>query len=88
MDDGVSTGEMWGNLAANLGLAAIGLLPGGKVGSIGAKIAKWGSKLAQFAAWVGVPQASKAIIDFVRKGNSIGYNNLSKEDWTNLIRAA
>jgi hypothetical protein len=50
MDDGVSGWDVAKNLVTNLGLAAFGALLGGKIGSIGAKLAKLGPKLVTYVA--------------------------------------
>jgi len=52
-DDSVTTGEVLTNLAVNLGLGIAGALPGGKLGSLGAKLVKWGPKLAKAAMLYG-----------------------------------
>lgn len=94
MDDKVSQGDMWKNAAINLGLAAASMIPGGKAASLGGKIGKllptviegiqWGIK------WGGLGMGAKsAISDGYRvwnKVNTVGWSNLTKEDWNSLLR--
>lgn len=87
-DDSVTKGEVVTNLIANLGLGIAGAIPGGKAGSIGAKLVKLGPKLAKALMLYGGFEASKDVIQVLQKGNNVGYNNLSKDDWNKLIRAA
>lgn len=45
-DEGVSWGEVGERLLSNAGFAALGLLPGGKLGKIGSKLVKYGLPMA------------------------------------------
>lgn len=80
-DDSVSTGQMWANLGINLGLAGVGMLPGGKSASIGTKLLKWAPKiLTAFAAYNVAPQTINAF----KKGQQKGFSNLTREEWKDI----
>ena len=49
LDDSVSTGQMFGNAAINLGLGVVGLIPGVK---IAARMGKWGKAIGKLAPQV------------------------------------
>jgi hypothetical protein len=49
LDDSVSTGQMLGNAAINLGLGVVGLIPGVK---IAARMGKWGKAIGKLAPQV------------------------------------
>lgn len=94
IDDKVSQGQMWKNAAVNLGLAGLGLIPGGKAASIGGKIGKllptvveglkWAGKAYGFTA--GISSAYSDATRVLNKANTVGWGNLTKEDWNSLLR--
>ena len=80
-DDSVSTGQKWTNLAMNLGLAGVGMLPGGKSASIGTKLLKWAPKIiTTLAAYNVAPQTINAF----KKGQQKGFSNLTREEWKDI----
>ena len=80
-DKSVTQGQMWTNLGINLGLAGLGMLPGGKSGSIATKIAKWSPRIiAGLAAYNVAPK----VISAFKKGQEKGFQNLSRDEWKDI----
>ncbi|WP_287385795.1 hypothetical protein [Lachnospira sp.] len=78
---------MFTNLGMNLVSAAAGLLPGGKVGSIGAKIAKSSKIIINGLMAFGAVGTVEEVKNIINKGNKYGWDTLNTSDWVNLSRA-
>lgn len=81
LDEGVSASDMWKNLGFNTVLAGVGMVPGGKAGSLGAKILKWAPRII---AGLGASFQATPFINAIKKGQSKGFSSLSREDWKNI----
>lgn len=81
MDESVSAGQVFTNLGANLGMAALGMIPGGKAGKIAKNVAKYVPKiLAAYAA------GNLALNDDIHKslGKLTSDEDLTVNDWKNI----
>lgn len=81
MDKSVSAGQVMTNLGANLGMAVLGLIPGGKSAGIASKIAKWTPKIIAAAT-----AANLALNDDIHKslGKLTSDEKLTVNDWKNI----
>ena len=81
MDDSVSAGQVMTNLGTNLGMAVLGLIPGGKSAGIASKIAKWTPKIIAAAT-----AANLAFNDDIHKslGKLTSSEKLTVDDWKNV----
>lgn len=81
MDDSVSAGQVFTNLGANLGMAVLGLIPGGKSAKIAGKIAKYAPKILAAAT-----AANLALNDDIHKsiGKLTSDEKLTVNDWKNI----
>lgn len=81
VDEGVTAKQAAFNFGTNMGLAALGVMSGGKAISIGQKIAKWTPRVA---ALIGGTVAGSNFIAAAKKGSEEGFENLSREDWKHI----
>lgn len=81
MDDSVSAGQVFTNLGANLGMAVLGLIPGGKSAKIAGKIAKYAPKILAAAT-----AANLVLNDDIHKslGKLTSDEKLTVNDWKNI----
>lgn len=81
MDDSVSAGQVFTNLGANLGMAVLGLIPGGKSAKIAGKIAKYAPKIIAAAT-----AANLVLNDDIHKslGKLTSDEKLTVNDWKNI----
>lgn len=81
MDESVSAGQVFTNLGANLGMAALGLIPGGKSASLAGKIAKWVPRIVTAAA-----AGNVALNDDIHKslGKLTSGDDITVNDWRNI----
>lgn len=81
MDESVSAGQVFTNLGANLGMAALGLIPGGKSASLAGKIAKWVPRIVAAAA-----AGNVALNDDIHKslGKLTSGDDITVNDWRNI----
>jgi len=86
-DDKVSKGQVLTNLGTNILTGVLGLIPGGKAGSIGAKIAKSSRLITRGLLAYGAIEMSGEVKNIISKGNKYGWDTLNTSDWVNLGRA-
>ena len=81
MDESVSAGQVLTNLVANVGLTALGLVPGGNAPKLAAKIAKYTPKIIAAASTLNV-----AFNDDIHKslGKVASGDDLTVNDWRNI----
>lgn len=79
-DDQLTKGDVIKNAAVNTGLAALGMIPGGKSASITTKIVKMAPKL--LAVW-GMERAFKPAVDSVKK--AVNGQDLTEQDFKNIL---
>ena len=79
-DDQLTKGDVIKNAAVNTGLAALGMIPGGKSASITTKIVKMAPKL--LAVW-GMERAFKPAVESVKK--AVNGQDLTEQDFKNIL---
>lgn len=79
-DDQLTKGDVIKNAAVNTGLAALGMIPGGKSASITTKIIKMAPKL--LAVW-GMERAFKPAVESVKK--VVNGQDLTEQDFKNIL---
>lgn len=79
-DDQLTKGDVIKNAVVNTGLAALGMIPGGKSASITTKIVKMAPKL--LAVW-GMERAFKPAADSVKK--AVNGQDLTEQDFKNIL---
>lgn len=79
-DDQLTKGDVIKNAVVNTGLAALGMIPGGKSASITTKIVKMAPKL--LAVW-GMERAFKPAVDSVKK--AVNGQDLTEQDFKNIL---
>lgn len=84
-DPTVSFGSTLGNLVTNLGFTAAGVIPGAKLGKVGAKVLKWVPKITSVLA-AGNLALNEDIHDSLAKAVKEP-DNLTVGDWRNITIA-
>ena len=79
-DDQLTTGDVIKNAVVNTGLAALGMIPGGKSASITTKIVKLAPKL--LAVW-GMERAFKPAVESIKK--AVNGQDLTAQDFKNIL---
>ena len=79
-DDQLTKGDVIKNAAVNTGLAALGMIPGGKSASITTKIVKMAPKL--LAVW-GMERAFKPAVESIKK--AVNGQDLTEQDFKNIL---
>lgn len=79
-DPQLTKGDVIKNALVNTGLAAVGMLPGGKSGSITSKLVKWAPRL--LTIW-GASQTFKPAYESIKKVSE--GNNLTEQDFKNIL---
>ena len=85
MDDSMTAGDVAKNALVNLGYGALGLLPGGKAGSLGAKLMKWAPRIIAGANATGLA-FDKNVRDSLTK--MVNGDDLTTTDYKNFMSAA
>lgn len=79
-DPQLTKGDVVKNALVNTGLAAVGMLPGGKSGSITSKLVKWAPRL--LTIW-GASQTFKPAYESIKKVSE--GKNLTEQDFKNIL---
>lgn len=79
-DPQLTKGDVVKNALVNTGLAAVGMLPGGKAGSITSKLVKWAPRL--LTIW-GASQTFKPAYESIKKVSE--GKNLTEQDFKNIL---
>ena len=79
-DPQLTKGDVVKNALVNTGLAAVGMIPGGKAGSITSKLVKWAPRL--MTIW-GASQTFKPAYESIKKVSE--GKNLTEQDFKNIL---
>lgn len=82
MDPSVSSGQVAKNVAVNAGLAAVGMIPGAKVGKVMAKVIKFAPKIMFAASAMGIAfdESTQKTFDKLNSPDA----QFTREDWKNV----
>lgn len=86
-DPAVTKTEAFKNAGMNLGMAAVGMIPGGKAASVGAKIVKYTKILTHALTMYGMYDAATQVAHISDNIKKYGWKSVSKQDWINLGRS-
>ena len=82
LDPAVSGGQVAKNLAVNAGFAALGMVPGAKMGKVAKNIIKWAPRIISMAATAGIVLDESTQKTFSKIGD--GSTHFTREDWKNI----
>lgn len=82
IDPQVSAGEAAKNAVVNAGFAALGIIPGVKMGKVAKTLIKWVPKIMTVAAGMGIAMDESTQNTFKKLGD--GTQKLNREDWKNI----
>lgn len=82
LDPAVSGGQVAKNLAVNAGFAALGMVPGAKMGKVAKNIIKWAPRIVAMAATAGIAFDESTQNTFKKIGD--GSTHFTREDWKNI----
>lgn len=85
IDEGVSAGQMFKNLGTNAAFAALGMVPGAKVGKVVKQVIKWAPRLVLAYQSLGLTMDESMQKTFKKIGD--GNQTFNKEDWRNVSEA-
>lgn len=78
-DPSVSAGDAWLNIFKNFGISLVGLLPGGRTGSVTAKLVR------NFPRVIGVLNAADAGPDIIKSYiKLVNGEDMTRQDWSNI----
>lgn len=82
LDPSVSGGEVATNALSNLGFAALGVVPGAKVGKVVKNVIKWAPRIVTLAAGMGIVMDESTQNTFKKLTDEKA--TLNREDWRNI----
>ena len=82
IDPAVSKGEVIKNAAMNTGFAAVGMIPGAKMGKVMRSVVKWAPKIIMGASALGIVMDESTQETFKKIAD--GGKDFNRQDWRNL----
>lgn len=82
LDPAVTKGEVVKNAVINAGFAALGMIPGAKMGKVAKNLVKYAPKIITAAAGLGIAMDESTQATFKKLGD--GTTKLNREDWRNI----